>query len=172
MCGVPSVHPSVRGRSVDEEGALAVRRRTWLNLELLSCGLTSAISGITIQVRFHMHHVVEAGVEASSHALWLLVHKGSSALLVVLVAWHLSGDWKWPRALWTARRSARHKQLVSLSVLFGIATLTGLVDWAFGGLGVGRGAEKGTIEIHDKVTILLTVLFALQIWARRGRLVT
>lgn len=146
--------------------------RHLLNLGLLIAGLASASSGLTLQLRYHIgRHGHGEGVNFG-YPFWAQLHKYSSVLLLGLVAWHLVVNWKWLRAVWRKSLLGKHRQVVTMNVLFLAAAVTGLGAWAIGWVSQGFRAEKLVVEIHDKLTLFLTVLLVLHVWSRRRRLVS
>jgi hypothetical protein len=145
--------------------------RSLLNLGLLLFGLASAASGLTLQIKYHMHHQARVAAAGWDYPSWSLLHKVTSAGLLALVAIHLWVNWKWLRGTWSKGLLQKHRQLVTMSLVFLTAALMGMGAWALDALGVGPQAERIVVEIHDKVTLFLVVYLMLHVWSRRRRLV-
>jgi hypothetical protein len=164
------MHQGLRRGCLDEKDNVAMRRRIVLNLALLLVGLASASSGLTMQIKYHMGRHGPLGATDSGYPMWSQFHKFTSVTLLTLVAWHLIVNWKWLRAMWNKGLFHKHRQLVTMNLIFVAAVLTGLGAWAIGWTGVGFRSEKIVVEIHDKLTLFLTVFLFLHVWSRRRRL--
>jgi hypothetical protein len=147
-----------------------MQRRFLLNLGLLLAGLASASSGLTMQVKYHMGRHGQLDATDWGYPIWAQVHKWASVVLLALVVWHLVINWKWLRAVWSKGHLRKHRQLVTMSLIFLGAVLTGLGAWAIGWSDLGFRSEKLVVEIHDKLTLFLTVFLFLHVWGRRRRL--
>jgi hypothetical protein len=136
-----------------------MKARFWLNLGLLLSGIGAAVSGLTLQIKYHW-----------DYPTWLLLHEVTSVLLVVLVTWHLVLNWKWLRVVWTKRLLHKHKQLTSMSLVFVASAFTGMGAWTLGSMSMSIHAERPVIEIHDKLTLFLCGFVFLHVWDRKSRL--
>ncbi len=147
-----------------------MRQRYLLNLALLLAGLASASSGLIIQVKYHMGRHGSLDATDWGYATWAQFHQLASVTLLGLVVWHLIVNWKWLRAVWNKGLFHKHRQLVTMSLIFLAAVLTGLSAWAISWTGMGFQSEKMVVEIHDKLTLFLTVFLILHVWSRWRRL--
>jgi DNA-binding transcriptional LysR family regulator len=82
----------------------------------------------------------------------------------------LLGNWRWIRAAWRKRLLGKHRQVVTMSLIFLAAALTGMGAWATSWTLVGVQVEKLVVEIDDKLTLFLTVFLLFHVWSRRKRL--
>jgi hypothetical protein len=164
------MHQGLRRGCLDEEDSVAMRRRIVLNLALLLAGLASASSGLTMQIKYHMGRHGRLDATDWGYPIWAQFHKFAAVTVLALVAWHLIVNWKWLRAVWNKGLFRKHRQLVTMSPIFVAAVLTGLGAWAIGWTGGGFRSEKLVVEIHDKLTLFLTVFLILHVWSRRRRL--
>jgi hypothetical protein len=147
----------------------ALHQRRWkLNMVLLVAGAATVFSGFLVQIHFHMHRT-RGAVWGLDHAEWNLLHQLASFTFLCAMAWHLAMNWKSFLVCWSPRRTWRRMGFY-LAVTFGLAVVTAL--WALSAfLLVGHGLLENTlVEIHDKVTIPLSVLLLVHGWQRRGRL--
>jgi hypothetical protein len=143
--------------------------RRWLvNSALLLTGIASMFTGFLIQTHYHMGRSTGA-VWGCGHAAWAIVHQLASFAFLAAVAWHLSLNWK-PLISLCTRRGAWRSLGFFVTMFFLLAAVTALAAWvAFMFLGQ-RSVEKVLVEIHDKVTIPLSVLLLLHVVKRRARL--
>ncbi|MGC4118235.1 MAG: DUF4405 domain-containing protein [Myxococcales bacterium] len=146
-------------------GPLAARRL--VNPALLAAGTVSVATGLLLQISFHMHRDISR-VWGLDHRAWNLVHQAGSWALLALVVWHLSLNWKPLRALFD-RPAAKTTFLLVL--VFASATVTALAAWLSLHALEQHHAERMAIEIHDKLTLVLSILLVLHTWQRRRRLV-
>jgi hypothetical protein len=123
------MHQSLRHGCLDEKDGVAKRRRFLLNLALLLAGLASASSGLTLQSKYHIGRHGPLDLVDWAYPLWPQFHKFVSVMFLTLVAWHLMVNWKWLRAMWNKGRLHQDRQLVTLSLMFVAAVLTGLGAW-------------------------------------------
>lgn len=148
-----------------------MRARTSTNLGLVLFGLASAVSGLTLQIKYHMHHQSRIAAAGWDYPTWSQLHKYGSVALLTLVIAHCIVNWKWLRLTWTKGRLHQHRLFVVLSLLFISSAFTGLGAWSLGGLGFTLAAERIVVEVHDKLTLFLVVLLVQHVWSRRRRLI-
>jgi hypothetical protein len=144
-----------------------------INVSLLVAGTLSLVSGLLIQVSYHMGHAVSAGrsVWGWDHPTWALFHQVSSAFLLAFAAWHLYLNRK-PLLAILKRSGAWRRQGPILLATFTAAVTTALLAWAAAVAFDRHLAERALVEIHNKIVIPMSVLLALHVWQRRSRLLS
>lgn len=172
----------VEARAVSPVGLLA-------NLGLLTSGLAAAISGLAIQLGFHVgaaSHAVKPWMQTSAvgdldlpaHTVgglgrfqWAFVHKFSITILSLLLLQHILIHRSWYARLF--RRGSRfgHPQLLWLTILMLLVAATGLVPWGLSLLGGSSHLRFILIEVHDKLALPLTILLLLHVVQRAWRFV-
>lgn len=150
-----------------------MKSRRWLNLGLLGTGAVSLVSGFLIQFTYHMHHGVAVRgtrlVWGLGYPAWALIHQIASALMLAVAGWHLWLNRK-PLLALLKRDGRWRRQAPIFFVLFTLAVITAVVAWTAGKLFDGQVTERALVEIHDKLTIPMSVLLVLHTWQRRARL--
>jgi hypothetical protein len=68
------------------------------------------------------------------------------------------------------RNGARRRQDLIFFAMFTLAVTTALCAWGVAMIFDDHVAERMFVEIHDKVTIPMSILMALHLWNRRSRL--
>lgn len=144
---------------------------------LLLAGIAMILSGMVLQAGFHMGgppHPQQAGMAPgsansliemrmnSSATIWGLTYPGWSSLHKIaivlfsaLISWHTILHWKWYKTVLTRRRISKNKEVLTLSLLFLLVAVTGLIPWFIDIAGGSGELRLGFIEIHDKLTLLL-----------------
>ena len=141
-----------------------------LNPLLLIAGICCAVSGMLLQLCFHMGH----GGRGPWHTVWGLcyhtwsgVHQVTSLLLFVGVVLHLLRHGRWLRRIISRRSVGKHAQVAALTVVFVLAAALGFYAWGISMVPHAAGARHLFIEIHDKITLVLIVLLGMHVWKRR-----
>jgi hypothetical protein len=154
------------------------------NLLLLS-GIVTTISGLVIQVGFHMGSVHGSGTYGAylhssgiqetrvidpdgivwgiNYTSWSLIHKVAIIVFLFLVIYHTAVHWKWYKNLFAKHLLRKNRQVIVLSALFLLVALTGLIPWFIHLSGSDNGFRMVLIEIHDKVALLLIIYLFLHI---------
>ncbi len=150
-----------------------MRSRRMLNFGLLGTGLASMVSGLLIQTNYHMHHGFEDRstriVWGLGYSTWTVIHQVCSALMLVIVAWHLWLNRK-PLLALLKRASQWRRQAFIFFALFMFAVVTAVAAWIAGTLLDSKTVERGLVEIHDKLVIPMSVLMVMHTWRRRASL--
>lgn len=133
---------------------------TKIDLALAITGLYFSLSGLLIQLRYHMHDKNKLslllGMDYSS---WNILHIISSLLGLVLVCIHVYQHRKWYLNIIRNRRLPKQKPTLIISAVFLLMAFTGLASLALRILDPVKFAESRFmfIEIHDKLGILLSI---------------
>jgi hypothetical protein len=141
-----------------------------INLGLLLIGSAMAFSGLLTQFKYHMGHQGEIDtsylVLGINYSGWSNIHRVAIVIVSILVAFHIVLDWKWYETVVRKRLLGRHKQVVTLIVLFVIVAVTGYVPWFTEITGGSELTRKAFIEIHDKLVFVLLVYLVLHVIRR------
>jgi hypothetical protein len=143
----------------------------YLNLLNLAPFVILAITGLALQVNYHMRGVPYGyQIMGLNRHGWLMLHKLSAVMSLTGITAHCLLHRKYITAT-TGRIIARRsfsKVLVSyhLFILYALSALTALLSWIFSG--PGHGGRSHLVEIHDKLTLLLIILAAAHIISRSG----
>jgi hypothetical protein len=103
------------------------------------------------------------------YSAWAIIHQVCSALMLVIVAWHLWLNRK-PLFAWLKRASQWRRQAPTFFALFTFAVVTAMAAWIAGKLLDSKAVEHALVEIHDRVVIPMSVLMVMHTWRRRARL--
>jgi len=141
-----------------------------INSILLLSGITTTFSGLTIMLHYHMGH---HGAISTTDTFWGLhyfdwsgIHKTSSIVLTLLMAYHILLHWKWYKNVLFKKLFSKNRQVLLLSIIFIVAFLTGFSPWILQ-LRVGTNSIRTSLlEIHDKIGIVLIVFLVLHVSKR------
>ena len=159
-----------------------------INLVLLLSGVVMALSGLILQLGYHMNEHREGVQEETSHLSqyeqlrgidtgkivfglnyhdWSVTHKFAIVLVTLLMIYHIYTHWKWVKAIINKHLMSKNAQVITLSVLFLLVAITGLVPWFVDLSGSTNTLRLIFIEIHDKLALILIVFLVLHIYRRR-----
>jgi len=146
--------------------------RLIINLGLLIVGFAAVYSGFLIQFSYHVGHhgsIDTAKVVYSmNYSGWTVIHKVSIVLMSVMAAGHIIQHRKWYRSVITKNLIRGKKQTLFLSLIFLLVALTGYIAWFIDITGNDQASRKAFLEIHDKLTLLLSILLILHL-AKRAK---
>ncbi len=161
-----------------------------INNLLLIFGLAMILSGFALQFGFHMgsmgdHHgrghselsqpvIYEQtrGIDTDktvwglSYSGWSTTHKSAIFLFSILMIYHIYNHLKWYKAVVNKHLIGKNKQLITLSILFLLVAITGLLPWMIDLSGSSNEMRIFLIEIHDKLALLLFIYLFLHVIGR------
>jgi len=162
-------------------------RRFIINNLLLLGALITVVSGLILQLGFHMgnHQRKDLSFHSESMAYeqvreidpnkevwgfsysdWSTIHKTVIIIFSVLMIYHFCIHWKWYKGVFTKHLLGKNQQVIVLTILFLIVAITGIVPWIIDLTGGTVNSRTLFIEIHDKITFVLIVYFILHIIKR------
>lgn len=122
-----------------------------------------ALSGLLIQIKYHAGHSLGTDrVCGLNRAQWLVLHKILSVFLAMGVTIHGIQHISWfQRVLRMAAnfRSKTTKITLLISAIFTCSAATGFIAWLL----VPTSAERNLTELHDKISLLLIILFVMHL---------
>jgi Pyruvate/2-oxoacid:ferredoxin oxidoreductase delta subunit len=160
----------------------------FVNNLLLIFGTSMIVSGFVLQLGFHVgsknkNH--ERGLHSPSkefeqireidpndlvwginYISWSAIHKIAIVFFSLLMIYHVVVHWKWYKGVFHNHLINRNRQVIILSILFILVALTGLVPWFIKLSGDNGIVRLVLIEIHDKLSIILTVYLVLHVIGR------
>jgi hypothetical protein len=146
-----------------------------INLELLISGLLisgllTVFSGLLIQVEYHIgnHGNIATNdyVFGISYYGWSDIHKISIVIFSLLIFSHIFLHRKWYKVVIKKKHVAKNIQVFTLSIIFILVAITGLIPWFFDLMNGDVMLRKAFIEIHDKLAIILSVYLILHVIKR------
>lgn len=171
-----------------------LKKRTFnnflVNNLLLISGLITIISGLILQLGFHMggpdkHQIGSHEIRSQSmqyeklreidtskivcglnYSDWSTTHKFIIVFFSLLMIYHTYAHWKWYKGVISKHLIGKNKQVITLSALFLLVAVTGLVPWFIDLSGSTSVLRMLFIEIHDKITFILIAYFILHIIKR------
>ena len=174
-----------------------MKRRTFYNFLinnlLLLSGFVMIFSGLALQLGFHigghgehqsgargmqiepMQYEQSRGIDTSkivcglNYSEWATTHKFVIVLFSLLMIYHTYVHWKWYKGVIAKHLIHKNKQVILLSVIFLLAAVTGIVPWFIDLSGSTSIFRMLFIEIHDKITFVLIIIFILHIITRFKR---
>jgi hypothetical protein len=150
--------------------------RALINPGLLLIGIIMALSGVTIQVKYHMGHHDVMNTTATALGIgyynWSMIHKTAVLIFAVLASIHLSLHWKWFKIVMKRKLFSKNRQVLLLASIFFLVALTGFIPWLIRLAGGEEVTRKAFIEIHDKIALVLIVFLVLHVWRRWKRIFT
>lgn len=162
-----------------------------INNLLLVSGFAMVISGLMMQLGFHMggpngHHngVHEINspeipyeqlreidpskiVFGFRYSDWSIAHKYAIVFFSLLMIYHIYTHWKWYKGIVKKRLIGKHIQVTALTLLAVLVAVTGLIPWIIDLSGANSILRLGLIEIHDKLALILVVFLILHLFQRR-----
>lgn len=136
------------------------------NVVLLISGFLSAVSGLIMQLGFHIHggHGNEINtVLGFAFNEWSVIHKVSIVIMTLTMIYHTFTHWKWYKGVIKKHLINKNKVSIYITEVFILVAITGLVPWFFTLFEGLEHARNGFIEIHDKLTFLLIALMVLHL---------
>ena len=126
------------------------------NVCLLSASSVMVLSGLVIQIYYHMKHLEKNElILGSDYFEWSDIHKMSIVIVSFLAISHVVLHWKWYKAVVKKKKYARHHLVVQLTVIFLLVAVTGYLPWLIDIAGGSYTTRKTFIEIHDKLALVL-----------------
>ncbi|MBP7497071.1 MAG: hypothetical protein KA792_05345 [Bacteroidales bacterium] len=163
----------------------------YINIILLLFSAIMIISGITLQAGYHLgshdnHNIKTQNINPTDNIQpeqtkiintgktiwgfdyydWSLIHKISIIIVSLTMIYHIHSHWKWYKTVISKRLIKKNRQVVTLSAIFLLVALTGLVPWTIHLCNGNETLRKGFIEIHDKIALILTVYLFIHIAKR------
>lgn len=125
-----------------------------------------AFSGLLIQINYHAGHLTDTAVVLGLNRYgWLLLHKITAVISIIGLSAHLFLHVGWLKAVLLKKlykKSRRNTKITLWLLISAVATaLTGIISWLLAPAMVY--ARHSIIEIHDKIGIILIILFVLHI---------
>lgn len=141
-----------------------------INLGLFISGLATIFSGMSIQIKYHIGNhgniAINDNLFGINYQGWSTIHKIAIVILFVLMIYHIYHHWKWYKAMITKKLITKNLQVFTLSLLFVLVAITGLIPWS---IDLQKGDEmlrKVFIEVHDKFAIIFSIYLILHIFKR------
>lgn len=142
------------------------------NLALLLTGFVVVGSGFSMQLNYHMGHHGSIDVNRLVWGLdfwrWSDIHKTSIVIMSFLAAIHVVLHWHWYRTVVKKNLLAKNKLAITLTIAFFVVAMTGYIPWFIGLTGGSDVSRKIFIEVHDKITLVLSVCLVIHV-AKRYR---
>jgi hypothetical protein len=156
-----------------------------INNLLLLCGIMVIVSGLTIQLAYHMgssepHHRNNHEVQPHSityeqdrgfdtvktvwgfnYHQWSTIHKLFIVLFSLIMIYHFYIHWKWYKGVINKHLIKKNSQVITLTILFLFVAFTGLIPWFIDLSGSKSVWRFILIEIHDKLTLVLIIFLIL-----------
>lgn len=183
---------SVPGEAKQETGRH--RKHTFIilliNNLLLVSGLVMVISGLVLQLGFHLggpqghqidvHEVQSRSIQYEqvreldtnkivcgfNYPFWTKIHKFAIVIFSLLMVYHTQTHWKWYKGVVRKHLIGKNLQVFVLSVLFLLVAITGLVPWFIDLSGGIIALRMIFIEIHDKLALIFTIYLILHLIKR------
>ncbi|MGE0076434.1 MAG: hypothetical protein AB7S48_01090 [Bacteroidales bacterium] len=155
-----------------------------VNNLLILTSIATIVSGFVLQLGFHIGNSEEnihlqtsnfeqlrdtsAGnaVWGIDYATWSAIHKVVIIFLSLLMVYHFAIHWKWYKGVFAKHLIKKNKQVIVLSFIFILVVLTGFIPWFIDLSGNRNLLRLFLIEVHDKISILLTVYLTLHVIKR------
>lgn len=163
------------------------------NLLLLFC-IAMIISGLVLQLGFHIgspneqhghgmqsrteHYEQVRGLDVFNtvwginYTNWSTLHKFAIVFFSIFMIYHFLIHWKWYKGVVNKHLINKNIQVTTLSILFLLVAVTGLVPWLIDLFGSSYILRLIFIEIHDKLALILVVYLILHIIKRNRWFIT
>lgn len=141
-------------------------------------GLLMIISGLVLQVGFHMgsgggqhEHTREIDTLSTVWGIiypdWSSIHKITIIIFSLLMIIHIKNHWCWYKRVVSRHLIHKNKQVITLSIFFLLVAITGFVPWFIDLSGNSAVTRLIFIEFHDKLSLILVIYLILHIIKRR-----
>lgn len=141
-----------------------------INSGLLITSVATMFTGLLIQINYHMGNhgnVAKTNcVMGMNYETWSDLHKIAIVVLSVLMIFHIYRQWKWYKVVMQKKLFTKNSQVIILSILFILVSLTGFIPWFIYLSDGDLMLRKIFIEIHDKLAIFFSVYLVLHIMKR------
>lgn len=141
--------------------AKAVGQR-WLlnfsvNLCLLAAGFAVSVSGVIIQIRYHVgHHPDTSIVMALDRMAWYALHVWASGIFLLAAGYHLWAHRKWYKHLFGRKPLPNRTPTTVLTLLTAITVITSFAALLLSPF--DRDLRFLLVEIHDKAAIPFLII--------------
>jgi hypothetical protein len=143
-----------------------------INLGLLLTGSAAALSGLVIQLNYHLKYHAEIDkismVFGMNYTGWSNSHLFSIVMLSFLAVIHFILHWKWYKTIVQKKLLAQNNLMITLTTVFITAAITGYIPLFIRMSGGSEVIRKTFIEIHDKISLVLLVYLIIHV-AKRFR---
>lgn len=145
-------------------------KRLIINAGAFLTGFLAVFSGSLLQFSYHMGHHGEIDFNKMvldvNYSGWTAIHKISILLLSVFMIFHIAQHWTWYKTIIKKRLITKNKQVFILTTVFILVAITGYIPWIIDLTVNDEMSRKIFIEIHDKLTIILSIFLTLHIAKR------
>jgi hypothetical protein len=142
-----------------------------INSGILLFGSAMVFSGLLLQISYHMGH--QGRIDTNHLVLglhyfnWSDIHKISITAVSIGMVFHIILHWKWYTAvLKKTRLIFKNQQALLLTTVFLLTALTGYIPWFIQLSGGSEFSRKEFIEIHDKLTWILSAYLIFHVTKR------
>ena len=147
-----------------------------LNYSLLVSGLATCLSGVMMQIGYHIGVADRAIVFYKQvwgliYPQWQTLHQVTTTLFFVLSAIHVYRHRKCYVGVLRKHLFKRNQEVIIFSVLFLISALLGFLPWMISASEAHHSIRHLLIEIHDKISIVLIVFIVLHVKKRWKRMI-
>lgn len=150
--------------------------RLIINSGLLLNACFAAYSGFLIQFSYHIGRHGEIDFNKTvlniNYWGWSNIHKITITILSAFMIFHIVQHWTWYKTVIKKKLIAKNKQVIILSTVFIFVAITGYIPWIIDVTGNNEMAGRFFLEIHDKLTIILSALLILHVAKRLNWFVT
>ncbi len=124
-----------------------------------------AFSGLLIQHSYHLEHLADTvSVLGLNRSGWLLLHKITAVMSMAGLSIHVSLHMNWLKAVLLKKLYKKPNRTIKITLwllfLTTVTALTGFYAWL---IAPTVHVRHDYIEIHDKIGIILSILFILHI---------
>lgn len=157
-----------------------------INNLLLLTGLLMIVSGLTLQLKFHVgqkgsaptvvHHtasqpdvsvlLLNDRAILPHYRTWSTVHKTTIIFFSLLIIYHTATHLKWYKTIFRKRLIRKNRQTLILTLLFLLVAFSGIVPWLTGVLWNNNNTRLMLIELHDKLALIFLVFLVLHVAGR------
>ncbi len=128
--------------------------RRLINVGLLPIGLIVSISGLFIQIHYHIQNSSSIGYNT-----WANIHKWASLLFTILIVFHIILHAKWYNNVIEKHLIKKNKITLYLTAITLVAALLGFAAC----IATDFDTRHVLIEIHDKTAMLFFVLLLIHV---------
>lgn len=127
--------------------------RRFTNLSLLVIGIIMSVSGLFIQIYYHLLAIID-----SEFSMWTNIHKWSALIFTLIILAHIKQHLKWYKGIFRKQLFRKNRITLFLTATMIIVSLLGFTPWLLAQFSTQFTLRHTLIEIHDKIGIVFMVI--------------
>lgn len=127
--------------------------RRFTNISLLVFGVLMTVSGLYIQIRYHMQGGGTLGLSQ-----WTFIHKWSALIFTLLIVAHIALHLKWFEIILEKHLFKQNRITIILAITMLVVAILGFLPWFLTLFPSQIDLRNTLIEIHDKIGLFFIII--------------